>query len=996
MVVVKGESPVASSLGISANWARARMKATFAAQLVIVAKRLKKADALALKTGTVKPNSSHARYMQVLRQGAKAMAVARVFEVSHNVHEGTVEAEQAIQTGKAVIEVEDPANLEEVAYWQQGDASLATKEKMAERQALRYHPRVLEALQLFWEAAQRSMQSGGDSSASELSQEGHALMLRRIYKVMIREFDSDDCDKCIAEDWERDAKGKDKLSRKLFCDAFFELADNWTQGISAVEYALFLKTLYDSVTVQKAIYGPDGQLMMVSFVWKDEQDCIFDEAYAVEDEEEAAPEMQDPLDAEPASPMSPMSEPGKDYRDDAKKNVQKKAEKSASQNTAATKIQARHRAKKACKETEEKQQALKTIQKHARGRAARKQAKKTKTAGPNFASDREHRSREAVKGERGQLQYWALRKGLPPKLAEALEGLTEEDQAIIFAMDEGQRVKFLEKRAEKKEKLPPSPPPKPKELVPLSSRMLEKTLLWAKTIPQGPAFATRAPAAPQIANIVQESVKAAAFDGATETAPIVAAAETQVDVVQDSVKAAAFDGATETAPIVPVAKAGVEPADEAPAPAAPIVTGSPDEPEVKLKKWRSGNGNGDWGIELEAPPPPPQFTARKYVPADEAVPEQIGSTVPSPSQQLERWKPVYRSFKTVACLAPLFTSPPEPSDSRPQTARRAAADGDAVPNHLQKLPTTVRLANPRSRNGSRNGSPTTSAGSSRSRARTPLARTRAANMAPELQGTDTIASDSLESGDGEGRVQLVSARNFRFGAVQVRAFMQHDPRPPAEMPPQSALNDHARRQWPAPGASRTHLSAPATPNVPIGEETSLFGCRPWTVGRPGSSRRGKRAALQAARGFVDNAGTMFAGRDGGNVQNSLRPFNPLGGEGEELARHLDARWSLANDLHEEFRQGVKELHAIDARASTPKNPDSYPPVISPRSRPQTSPANMPISPRAANIKEKLRAGAGRTGFLAPFVAVHQRQLAFSEYQARLSNSVSRASLHATS
>ena len=54
---------------------------------------------------------------------------------------------------------------------------------------------MLEALQAFWEAAQRSLQSGGDASAAYLHQEGHAIMLRRIYRVMIKEFDAADCEK---------------------------------------------------------------------------------------------------------------------------------------------------------------------------------------------------------------------------------------------------------------------------------------------------------------------------------------------------------------------------------------------------------------------------------------------------------------------------------------------------------------------------------------------------------------------------------------------------------------------------------------------------------------------------------------------------------------------------------------------------------------------------------------------------------------------------------
>ncbi|KOO22473.1 hypothetical protein Ctob_001449 [Chrysochromulina tobinii] len=214
------------------------------------------------------------------------MGALVAFDIKASTRTAAVEAEQLLDAGGVVTSVDDAADLEKTEYWQQGDASLATKEKMEARQALRYNKHVLAALQLYWEAAQRSLHSGGDPSANELHQEGHALMLRRIYRVMIKDFDPADCERCIAEDWARDAKGKDLLTRKAFCDAFFELADTWTAGIDAREYAAFLRTLFDSVTIQRQVRGPDGQVMMVAFVWKDEVECVFDETYAEEEEEQ--------------------------------------------------------------------------------------------------------------------------------------------------------------------------------------------------------------------------------------------------------------------------------------------------------------------------------------------------------------------------------------------------------------------------------------------------------------------------------------------------------------------------------------------------------------------------------------------------------------------------------------------------------------------------------------------------------------------------------------
>jgi len=192
--------------------------------------------------------TEHSVYLQKLRAGTKAGIPVRTLDVHGTVHRATAESQRLVQGGAVVTAVADESELAQVAFYLQGDASLATEEKMQRRQELRYHRLVLESLQSLWEAAQRSLQSGGDTSASELHRDGHALMLRRVYRLMIRDFDDADCDRWIAEDWSHDSRGRAALCRKSFCDAFFELADTWTTGISALEYTAFKRRLPYSPT----------------------------------------------------------------------------------------------------------------------------------------------------------------------------------------------------------------------------------------------------------------------------------------------------------------------------------------------------------------------------------------------------------------------------------------------------------------------------------------------------------------------------------------------------------------------------------------------------------------------------------------------------------------------------------------------------------------------------------------------------------------------------
>ena len=422
----------------------------------------------------------HSEYIQKLRKGVKGSPAVAAFNLHANARRASDEAHQLMAAGGIVTSVDDAAELEKVEYWQQGDASLATKEKMEARQALRHHKVVLEALQMYWEAAQRSLHSGGDPSANELHQEGHALMLRRIYRVMIKDFDPDECERSIAEDWARDTKGKETLSRKLFCDAFFELADTWTAGIDAHEYAAFLKVLFGTVTVKKPVVGADGQLIMVSFVWKDEVDCVFDEAYAEEVEEiieqeqpavvasagksavapavttkpprDAKQSATPPRDAKAGTTDVPDPEPQpisstpkkrKDYRARAKDGIKKKGEDTSKKSQAAKVIQSKHRQRKAVKEKETRKQAVATIHKQAAKKVANNQKKRAKERAPERRSREDKGEGRSVAGVRGQMQYWALRKGIPPRLQEAFDELCEEDQETVASLSEEKRIKFL-------------------------------------------------------------------------------------------------------------------------------------------------------------------------------------------------------------------------------------------------------------------------------------------------------------------------------------------------------------------------------------------------------------------------------------------------------------------------------------------------------------------------------------------------------------------------
>ena len=145
------DAPAKGSLQLagSSKW---RKVSAFAKSLAAVSAMLKKSSLLAPpppspafgSSETSRSRSSHSShdYLQTLRHGVKSAPVVRAFSSSAMVRNEAEAAQQALASGGVVTTVTDASELTKVEFWKQGDASLATEEKMAERQALRYDRKV--------------------------------------------------------------------------------------------------------------------------------------------------------------------------------------------------------------------------------------------------------------------------------------------------------------------------------------------------------------------------------------------------------------------------------------------------------------------------------------------------------------------------------------------------------------------------------------------------------------------------------------------------------------------------------------------------------------------------------------------------------------------------------------------------------------------------------------------------------------------------------------
>ena len=336
---------------------------TFAKSVAIMQKSLKESQALVLKDAARKGASN---YMLTLRMGVKhADSVVRAFGAHPAAKKAAAEARELLsEGGRVVAEVATAEDLQKLELWQQGDSSLATEQKMLERHKLRFDRRVLEVLQAFWEASQRSIQSDDRGDACEvLSKEAHANMLKRVYRVMIKNYNQVEAEQSIAEDWVRDAKGKDWLTRKQFQDALFELADTWTRGICPYEYTAFLWRLHDQLTT--TVRDANGHIL--AYAWKDERDCVHDALTYGDDEGENEGENAAGGGKGKGEGEGGDDKGSADYRSRAKEQVGKSQEERSS----ITKIQAIQRAKKDRKEAADRKKAVAVIGKRSKTKVAR-------------------------------------------------------------------------------------------------------------------------------------------------------------------------------------------------------------------------------------------------------------------------------------------------------------------------------------------------------------------------------------------------------------------------------------------------------------------------------------------------------------------------------------------------------------------------------------------------------------------------------------------------
>ena len=132
-----------------------------------------------------------------------------------------------------VTEVASAASLSDLAFWQQGDASLYTDDNVKKRTKLRHSADCVEVLEAFWRVAKSSAwsreekcENGSRGSEESVKKEAYTELYLRVHKTLLEAFSLDEALSDVQNDWLADARGGNSLTREPFADTLFELADS--------------------------------------------------------------------------------------------------------------------------------------------------------------------------------------------------------------------------------------------------------------------------------------------------------------------------------------------------------------------------------------------------------------------------------------------------------------------------------------------------------------------------------------------------------------------------------------------------------------------------------------------------------------------------------------------------------------------------------------------------------------------------------------------------
>jgi hypothetical protein len=141
----------------------------------------------------------------------------------------------------------------------QENPAMYSDKALLRRESLKYDPRIIRTLSELWDM----IDSNGNG---RMDQTEYREFHGKLATVLIPSIPRARLDVLFEADWVRDTDGGNKeIARSTFGDAMFELADRWTDDISAADYISFLQGTFQALSIVdpatgKRVYKSDADL----------------------------------------------------------------------------------------------------------------------------------------------------------------------------------------------------------------------------------------------------------------------------------------------------------------------------------------------------------------------------------------------------------------------------------------------------------------------------------------------------------------------------------------------------------------------------------------------------------------------------------------------------------------------------------------------------------------------------------------------------------------
>lgn len=145
-----------------------------------------------------------------------------------------------------------------VPYYKQGDDAFETEEAKLKRAAIK-----VEGAEMF-RAIVRCFWASANLTEDEQMRQSRYLEIHRLMcQAIAPRMPAKEAKKAGLLDWAHDAHGHDSISFDGYCDALFDLADQWTDSTEIEDYLQFVEMLYIRIT--KRIAPHDGPLPLNAY-----------------------------------------------------------------------------------------------------------------------------------------------------------------------------------------------------------------------------------------------------------------------------------------------------------------------------------------------------------------------------------------------------------------------------------------------------------------------------------------------------------------------------------------------------------------------------------------------------------------------------------------------------------------------------------------------------------------------------------------------------------